>query len=121
MLPVELFPFMESQNNALKAAGVTLDLTFLNQALLFRALSAPIRLLILRFLVESEFPPSVTNVACHCAVSVPTASKHLAMLESAGLITRKRHKDRPDMLCEIHPNVVKTNVRSAIASVLGTE
>ena len=54
----------------------------------FAALSDPTRRAILARLAEGE--ATVTEVAAPFAVSLPAISKHLKVLERAGLITRGR-------------------------------
>jgi DNA-binding transcriptional ArsR family regulator len=54
----------------------------------FAALSDPTRRAILARLAEGE--ATVTEVAAPFAVSLPAISKHLKVLEHAGLITRGR-------------------------------
>jgi DNA-binding transcriptional ArsR family regulator len=54
----------------------------------FAALSDPTRRAILNRLAEGE--ATVTEVAAPFAVSLPAISKHLKVLEHAGLITRGR-------------------------------
>lgn len=54
----------------------------------FAALSDPTRRRILGLLTGAEL--RVTEVAKHFSVSLPAVSKHLRVLENAGLIKRKR-------------------------------
>ena len=53
----------------------------------FGALSDPIRRAILARLAQGECP--VTTLAAPFSVSAPAISKHLRVLESSGLITRR--------------------------------
>lgn len=54
----------------------------------FAALADPTRRAILTYLVQGE--ASVTELAQPFAISLPAISKHLKVLERAGLITRNR-------------------------------
>lgn len=70
---------------------------------LFSALADPTRRAILARLAEGE--ASVTEVAEPFEMSLPAVSKHLKVLERAGLIERSRHRQyRP---CRIRPEGLK--------------
>src|SRR3970282_1830336 len=65
----------------------------------FSALAAPPRRAILARLVDGEAP--VTELAAPFEMSMPAVSKHLKVLERAGLIERSRHAQwRP---CRLAP------------------
>lgn len=65
----------------------------------FYALSDPTRLQILHRLSEKE--ATVTELSKPFNMSMPAITKHLKVLETAGLITRERQaQQRP---CRIHP------------------
>ncbi len=69
----------------------------------FSALADPTRRAILARLVTGE--TSVTDLAKPFEMSLPAVSKHLKVLERAGLITRGREAQwRP---CRIEPNALK--------------
>jgi len=69
----------------------------------FFALADPTRRAILARLARGE--TSVTDLAKPFAMSMPAVSKHLKVLESAGLITRSREAQwRP---CRIEPRALK--------------
>lgn len=69
----------------------------------FAALADPTRRAILARLVEGEAP--VTELAEPFAMSLPAVSKHLKVLERAGLIERSRHAQwRP---CRLAPEPLK--------------
>ena len=69
----------------------------------FSALADPTRRAILARLARGE--TSVTDLAKPFAMSMPAVSKHLKVLESAGLITRSREAQwRP---CRIEPSALK--------------
>lgn len=69
----------------------------------FSALADPTRRAILARLARGE--TSVTDLAKPFAMSMPAVSKHLKVLESAGLITRSREAQwRP---CRIEPRALK--------------
>ncbi len=69
----------------------------------FAALADPTRRAILARLARGE--TSVTDLAKPFAMSMPAVSKHLKVLESAGLITRSREAQwRP---CRIEPRALK--------------
>ena len=69
----------------------------------FAALADPTRRAILARLALGE--TSVTDLAKPFAMSMPAVSKHLKVLESAGLITRSREAQwRP---CRIEPRALK--------------
>lgn len=55
---------------------------------LFRILSEPLRLRILRK-IEDHGPLSVSEVAAHVNTTQPTVSKHLRVLEEAGLVQKR--------------------------------
>ena len=57
-------------------------------ATLFRVLSEPMRLRIIR-VIEDHGPLSVSEIAARVQTAQPTVSKHLRVLEEAGLV-RKR-------------------------------
>lgn len=62
---------------------------------LFRALSDPNRCRILRLLIKSgKRVFSVSDIALLLAVSIPTASQHLSILEDGGALRRKRLKQQ---------------------------
>jgi DNA-binding transcriptional ArsR family regulator len=68
----------------------------------FSALADPTRRAILARLARGE--TSVTDLAKPFAMSMPAVSKHLKVLESAGLITRSREAQwRP---CRIEPRAL---------------
>jgi DNA-binding transcriptional ArsR family regulator len=70
----------------------------------FQALADPTRRAILARLALGE--TSVTELAEPFAMSMPAVSKHLKVLERAGLITRGREAQwRP---CRIEPQALKT-------------
>ena len=71
-----------------------LDATFL-------ALADPTRRAILARLVQGE--ASVTELAAPFAMSQPAISKHLKMLERAGLVTRGREAQRRPVKIEATP------------------
>lgn len=58
----------------------------------FAALSDPTRLAIVQRLAEGE--ATVTELAAPFAMTQPAVSRHLKVLESAGLITRRVDKQR---------------------------
>ncbi|MGE4170526.1 MAG: ArsR/SmtB family transcription factor [Candidatus Margulisiibacteriota bacterium] len=65
----------------------------------FQALSDPTRLQILHRLSQKE--ATVTELSEPFNMSMPAITKHLKVLENAGLITRQRQaQQRP---CKIHP------------------
>src|SRR6201987_1590625 len=69
----------------------------------FSALADPTRRAILARLARGE--TSVTDLAKPFAMSLPAVSKHLKVLEQAGLITRSREAQwRP---CRIEPRALK--------------
>lgn len=69
----------------------------------FSALADPTRRAILARLARGE--TSVTDLAKPFAMSLPAVSKHLKVLEQAGLITRSREAQwRP---CRIEPQALK--------------
>ena len=69
----------------------------------FAALADPTRRAILGRLASGE--ASVTELAEPFAISLPAVSKHLKVLERAGLITRSREAQwRP---CKIQPTALK--------------
>jgi DNA-binding transcriptional ArsR family regulator len=69
----------------------------------FSALADPTRRAILARLVAGETP--VTELAAPFAMSLPAVSKHLKVLERAGLIERSRHAQwRP---CRLAPEPLK--------------
>src|ERR1700742_531727 len=69
----------------------------------FAALADPTRRAILARLAHGE--TSVTDLAKPFAMSMPAVSKHLKVLETAGLITRSREAQwRP---CRIEPRALK--------------
>jgi DNA-binding transcriptional ArsR family regulator len=69
----------------------------------FGALADPTRRAILARLAHGE--TSVTDLAKPFAMSMPAVSKHLKVLETAGLITRSREAQwRP---CRIEPRALK--------------
>jgi DNA-binding transcriptional ArsR family regulator len=75
----------------------------LNLDAAFSALSDPTRRAILARLALGE--TSVTELAKPFAMSLPAVSKHLKVLERAGLITRSREAQwRP---CRIEPRALK--------------
>jgi len=59
---------------------------------IFAALADPTRRTILAMLVSGE--ATVTDLAQHFPISQPAISKHLSVLESAGLISRGRDAQR---------------------------
>src|SRR3990172_2300634 len=69
----------------------------------FSALADPTRRAILARLVNGEAP--VTELAAPFEISMPAVSKHLKVLERAGLIERSRHAQwRP---CRLAPEPLK--------------
>ena len=69
----------------------------------FSALADPTRRAILARLVDGEAP--VTELAAPFEMSMPAVSKHLKVLERAGLIERSRHAQwRP---CRLAPEPLK--------------
>ena len=69
----------------------------------FAALADPTRRAILARLAQGE--ASVTELAAPFAMSMPAVSKHLKVLERAGLITRGREAQwRP---CQLQPEAFK--------------
>lgn len=73
----------------------------------FTALADPTRRAILARLVEGE--ASVNELAKPFQMSQPAVSKHLKVLERAGLITRGRDAQRRPCRIEMEPLVVATN------------
>lgn len=72
-------------------------------SLIFSALADPTRRAILTHLVQGE--ASVTELAKPFDMSLPAISKHLKVLERAGLITRGREAQwRP---CQLNPEPLK--------------
>ena len=72
-------------------------------SLTFNALADPTRRAILAHLVQGE--ASVTELAQPFQMSLPAISKHLKVLERAGLITRGREAQwRP---CQLNPEPLK--------------
>jgi DNA-binding transcriptional ArsR family regulator len=72
-------------------------------SLTFNALADPTRRAILAHLVQGE--ASVTELAKPFQMSLPAISKHLKVLERAGLITRGREAQwRP---CQLNPEPLK--------------
>lgn len=70
---------------------------------LFRALSDPNRCRILRLLIKSgKRVFSVSDIAKLLAVSIPTASQHLSILEKGGALRRKKLKQQ--VIYEIRNN-----------------
>jgi DNA-binding transcriptional ArsR family regulator len=67
----------------------------------FAALSDPTRRSILARLVDGE--ATVTELAEPFAISLPAVSKHLKVLERAGLITRSRQAQRRPCRLEARP------------------
>ncbi|MDO8728989.1 MAG: metalloregulator ArsR/SmtB family transcription factor [bacterium] len=62
---------------------------------LFRALSDPNRCRILRLLIKSgKRVFSVSDIAKLLAISIPTASQHLSILEGGGALRRKKIKQQ---------------------------
>ena len=78
----------------MKPAGYTLDATF-------AALADPTRRAILARLAAGE--ATVTELAAPFAMSQPAISKHLKVLERAGLITRGREAQRRPRKLEPRP------------------
>jgi DNA-binding transcriptional ArsR family regulator len=75
----------------------------MNLDAIFAALADPTRRAILARLAHGE--TSVTDLAKPFAMSMPAVSKHLKVLETAGLITRSREAQwRP---CRIEPRALK--------------
>lgn len=73
----------------------------------FTALADPTRRAILARLVEGE--ASVNELAEPFAMSQPAVSKHLKVLERAGLITRGRDAQRRPCKIEMEPLQAATN------------
>lgn len=73
----------------------------------FTALADPTRRAILARLVEGE--ASVNELAEPFAMSQPAVSKHLKVLERAGLITRGRDAQRRPCKIEMEPLVAATS------------
>jgi len=72
----------------------------------FSALADPTRRAILARLSRGE--TSVTELAAPFAITLPAVTKHLKVLESAGLITRGRHAQwRP---CKLDPRPLRDAV-----------
>jgi DNA-binding transcriptional ArsR family regulator len=71
---------------------------------IFGALADPTRRAILARLASSEV--TVNELAAPFAMSQPAVSKHLKVLERAGLITRGRDAQRRP--CRLHPETLKT-------------
>ena len=83
----------------------------------FSALADPTRRAILARLALGE--TSVTDLAKPFAMSMPAVSKHLKVLETAGLITRSREAQwRP---CRIDPRALKCPIASVAAAILDSE
>jgi len=78
----------------MKPSGYTLDATF-------AALADPTRRAILARLADGE--ATVTELAAPFAMSQPAISKHLKVLERAGLITRGREAQRRPRKLEPRP------------------
>jgi DNA-binding transcriptional ArsR family regulator len=76
------------------AAAQRLDATF-------AALADPTRRAILARLAQGE--ASVTELAAPFAISQPAISKHLKVLERAGLVARSRDAQRRPVRAEIEP------------------
>ena len=70
----------------------------------FYALSDPTRLKILHRL-STEKEASVTELSKPFKMSMPAITKHLKVLENAGLITKERHAQQ--RFCKIHPEGFK--------------
>lgn len=69
----------------------------------FSALADPTRRAILARLAEGE--ASVTEIAEPFEISLPAISRHLKVLEEAGLIERRRHAQwRP---CRLRPEAIR--------------
>lgn len=58
---------------------------------LFKALSDPTRVSILACLMKCGRPCSVGEIAECCSVDLSVVSRHLAMLETAGVLASSRH------------------------------
>lgn len=67
----------------------------------FAALADPTRRAVLARLAEGE--ATVTELAQPFAMSLPAVSKHLRVLERAGLITRSRHRQWRPCRLELGP------------------
>jgi DNA-binding transcriptional ArsR family regulator len=61
-------------------------------SVIFGALADPTRRAILTRLADGE--ATVTEIAAPFAISMPAISRHLKVLERAGLISRSRHSQR---------------------------
>jgi ArsR family transcriptional regulator len=59
-------------------------------AAFFKALSDPTRLILLACLAKCARPCSVTEVAECCSVDLSVVSRHLAQLESAGVLEARK-------------------------------
>lgn len=81
----------------------------MSNALLHAALADPTREAIVQLLVDAE--RSVGDIAEQLPVSRPTVSKHLRMLESAGLVqfrsegTRNIYSVRPEALAALRDEI----------------
>lgn len=72
----------------------------------FAALADPTRRAILARLIEGE--ASVTDLAAPFDISQPAVSKHLKVLERAGLVTRSRDAQRRPVRVESKPLIEAT-------------
>jgi DNA-binding transcriptional ArsR family regulator len=97
----------------------------LSQALLHAALSDPTREAIVQLLVERE--RTVGDIADQLPVSRPTVSKHLRLLEGAGLVgfrsegTRNFYSVRPEALASLRDELDRMWQRALARYARGAE
>lgn len=71
---------------------------------IFAALAHPTRRAIIARLAEGE--ATVNELAAPAKMSLPAVSKHIRVLENAGLVSRRKHAQfRP---CQLNPDALKT-------------
>jgi DNA-binding transcriptional ArsR family regulator len=94
----------------------------------FQALSDPNRLRLLQLLLDQD--RSVTELADAAELSVANASKHLALLRSAGFIDRSKQgtsviytlaNDTPRLLCDLICRDVRSQVEHELALATGLD
>ena len=94
----------------------------------FQSLSDPNRLRLLQLLIESD--NSVNALATAADLSIANASKHLALLRTAGFIARRKEgtraiytlaSDTPRILCELLCKEVVVQVERDFAVATTTE
>ena len=73
-----------------KAAECCGPIDELLDAELFKALGDPTRLLLLACLAKCARPCSVTEIAACCSVDLSVVSRHLALLERAGIVASEK-------------------------------